>query len=208
MEPEPSSDAARPTEIVVPASHARAVPVAAGQRVEVVNTFGTQVVDTWAFERDDPSEYMSMAHTRSVNSRGWPQPGEAFVSTRRRPMLRLVEDTSPGPHDTLLCACNREIYAELGHVGYHRNCEDNLHEALNALGISVPLTPEPLNLFMNVVLAPDLSVLRASPTSRPGDFIALRAEMDLILVLSACPQDITIINSEDRTPRDVTVRMF
>lgn len=208
MEPETSKDqGAAAAEIVVPACYARAVRVAAGQRVEVVNTFGTQVVDTWAFNAHDPAEYMSMAHTRSVNSRGWPDNGQAFVSTRRRPMLRLIEDTSPGPHDTLLCACNREIYAELGHAGHHRNCEDNLHEALDAVGIGVALTPEPLNLFMNVVLAPDLSVIRASPTSRPGDVIAFRAEMDLVLVLSACPQDITIINSEDRTPRDVSVRV-
>lgn len=195
------------SEILVPARYARAIPVEAGQRVEIVNTFGTQVVDTWAFRRDDPSEYMSMAHTRSVNSRAWPAPGEAFVSTRRRPMLRLVGDTSPGRHDTLLCACNREIYAELGHHGPHRTCEDNLHEALGEIGLQVPLTPEPLNLFMNVVLAEDGTVVRASPISRPGDLVAFRAEMDLVLVLSACPQDITIINSEDRTPRDVIVRL-
>lgn len=194
-------------ETLVPARHGRAVALAAGETVEVVNIHGTQVVDTWAFRRDDPAEYMSMAHTRSVNSRGWPEPGQAFVSTRRRPMLRLLADTSPGAHDTLLCACSREIYAELGVAGPHRTCEDNLHEALAEAGLQVPLTPEPLNLFMNVVLAPDLTVIRASPTSRPGDAITFLVETDLVLVLSACPQDITIINSEDRTPRDVLVRV-
>ena len=191
----------------VPAGHGKAFVVARGQSVEIINTHGTQVVDTWAFARDDPGEFMSMAHTRSVNSRVWPRAGEAFVSIRRRPMLRLLADTSPGVHDTLLCACNRAIYAELGAAPDHRNCEDNLHEALSAVGKDVAFTPAPLNLFMNVGVSPEGAVIRGSPVSRPGDKIVFRAEMDLVVAFSACPQDITPINSEERTPRDVHVRI-
>jgi uncharacterized protein YcgI (DUF1989 family) len=191
----------------VPARHGRAAAVAAGETVEIVNTHGTQVVDTWAFARADPGEFMSMAHTRSVNSRLFPHPGQAFVSIRRRPMLRLLADTSPGVHDTLLCACNRAIYAELGADPAHRTCEDNLHEALAAHEVRIGFTPAPLNLFMNVAVGPDGAVIRGVPASRPGDRITLRAELDLLLVLSACPQDITAINSEDRTPRDVELRI-
>jgi uncharacterized protein YcgI (DUF1989 family) len=191
----------------VPARYGRAFMVAQGQSVEIINTHGTQVVDTWAFARADPAEFMSMAHTRSVNSRVWPSIGQAFVSIRRRPMLRLVADTSPGVHDTLLCACNRAIYAELGVAPDHRNCEDNLHEALGVAGVDVSFTPAPLNLFMNVGVSTDGSVVRGAPASRAGDRIVFRAEMDLIIVLSACPQDITPINSEERTPRDVHVRI-
>jgi uncharacterized protein len=195
------------SEFVVPARYGRAFRVGSGQTLEVVNIHGTQAIDAWAFNADDLAEYMSMAHTRSFNSRGFPAIGQAFMSTRRRPMLRVVRDTSPGRHDTLLCACNREIYLELGHTGPHRTCEDNLHEALGELGLRIPLTPEPLNLFMNVELAPDLTVIRGAPLSRPGDLIGFEAQMDLVVVLSACPQDITIINSEDRTPRDIAVRL-
>jgi uncharacterized protein YcgI (DUF1989 family) len=191
----------------VPAGHGRAVTLAAGQILEVINSHGTQVVDTWAFAPEDPAEFMSMAHTRSVNSRLWPRTGEAFVSLRRRPMLRLLADTSPGVHDTLLCACNAAIYAELGCTSYHRSCEDNLHEALAAAGVRVAFTPAPLNLFMNVRVAPDGALIRGSPASRPGERVVFRAERDLLVVLSACPQDITPINSEQRTPRDVRVRV-
>jgi uncharacterized protein YcgI (DUF1989 family) len=192
----------------IPANHGHLVSLKAGHILEVINTYGTQVVDTWAFNRDAPGEFMSMAHTRSVNSRVWPLPGQCFVSIQRRPMLCLLEDTSPGDHDTLLCACNRAIYAELGCTGYHRNCEDNLHEAMVAEGVDLPFTPAPLNLFMNVGLAPDGAVIRRSPSSRPGDRIVFRAEMDLLVVMSACPQDITPINSEARTPRDVQLRIL
>jgi uncharacterized protein YcgI (DUF1989 family) len=192
---------------IVPARYGLAVVLATGQVLEVINTFGTQVVDTWAFANPNVGEFMSMAHTRSFNSRVFPRIGEAFVSNARRPMLRLVIDTSPGVHDTLLCACNSAIYAELGCTDYHRNCEDNLHEALAAVGVRVPFTPAPLNLFMNVSLGREGEVIRGSPASRPGNRITLRAEMDLLVVMSACPQDITTINSEERTPRDVQVRI-
>ena len=191
----------------IPARYGRVLPAAAGQVLEVINTYGTQVVDTWAFARHDPAEFMCMAHTRSVNSRLWPHAGEAFVSIRRRPMLRLLADTSPGVHDTLLCACNPAIYAELGCTEYHRNCEDNLHEALAEAGVRIPFTPAPLNLFMNVGVAPDGALIRGAPASRPGDRIVFRAEMDLLVALSACPQDITPINSAARTPREVAVRV-
>jgi uncharacterized protein YcgI (DUF1989 family) len=189
--------------LTIPASHAAAVAVRKGEILDVVNTHGTQVVDTWAFNAGDRAEFMSMAHTRSVNSRVWPAFGQSFVSIKRRPMLYLIADTSPGVHDTLLCGCNRAIYAELGCTEYHRNCEDNLHEALAAAGMDVGFTPAPLNLFMNVAVAEDGAVVRAAPVSRAGDCISLRTGMDLVVVLSACPQDITPINGDARMPRDV-----
>lgn len=193
---------------VIPACRGKAVRLGAGARIRIVNTHGTQVLDTWAFNAAELSECMSMEHTRSVNSRIHPRTGDAFVSTRRRPMLRLVADTSPGRHDTLLCACNAAVYAELGCTTYHRSCEDNLHEALGAIGLSVPATPGPLNLFMNIPVAADGAIIREPPESQPGDSIELLAEMDLVLVLSACPQDITPINGLARTPRDAHYRIL
>ena len=193
---------------IVPAGHGRLVSLQAGECLAVINIFGTQVVDSWAFSRADPAECMSMAQSRSVNSRLFARPGQSFVSTRRRAMLRLVEDTSPGDHDTLLCACNSAIYRELGCTGYHRSCEDNLHEALATAGITLPFTPAPLNLFMNVGVGPGGTVLRRAPSSRPADRVVLQAAVDLHLVLSACPQDVTPINGDARTPRDVAFEVF
>jgi uncharacterized protein len=188
--------------ILIPARHGRAALVRQGRSVRVVNTHGSQVLDTWAFSRADPAEHMSMEHTRSFNSRLFPAVGDVMVTDRRRPILRWLEDTSPGRHDTLLPACNRSIYEELGCREYHRNCADNLHEALAELGLSVPFTPSPLNLFMNIPIGPDGAVVRLPPASRPGDRVVLRAEMDLVIVFSACPQDITPINGPACTPTD------
>lgn len=186
----------------VPATRGKAARVSSGQKVKLVNTHGTQVLDAWAFNAEDPTEHMSMAHTRSFNSTIYPTVGTVLVSSRRRPILTLVEDTSPGLHDMLLCACNREIYQELGVEAYHRNCQDNLHEALAELGLAVTDTPNPLNIFMNTPVLEDGSIDRRPPATKPGDYVVLRAEMDLVIAFSACPQDITPINGPELTPRD------
>lgn len=176
--------------------------------IEVVNTYGSQVLDTWAFAASEPTEHLSMEHTRSVNSRWRVGPGMVFVSNRRRPMLTLVEDTSPGIHDALLPACSPEIYRELGCLGWHASCEENLHAALREVDLSVPFTPGPLNLFMNVPIEETAGTLdRQPPTSRPGDQVVLRAEMELWVVFSACPQDVTPINGALRIPTDAHYRL-
>ena len=171
---------------LIPSRQGRAVRLDAPSLIEVVNTFGSQVVDTWAFAVTDPTEHMSMAHTRSVNSRWRVGQGTVFVSNRRRPMLSLVEDMSPGVHDILLPACSPEIYRELGCTGWHASCEENLHAALARADLAVSFTPAPLNLFMNVPLLSSGALDRQPPSSRPGDRVVLRAEMTLWLVFSAC----------------------
>ena len=186
--------------MLVPARHGVAVRVKAGDALKVVNTYGNQVLDTWAFNASDLDEYMSMAHTRSRNSRIFVAAGDALVSNHRRTMLTIEEDSSPGRHDILLCACNIWIYRELGVTDYHRNCADNLHEGLASLGVAVPWTPSPLNLFMNVPVDADGRLDRVPPASRPGDHVLLRAAFEVIVAISACPQDITAVNAGE--PRD------
>ena len=176
--------------------------VSKGQSIRVVNTHGQQVVDTWAFRRDDLAEFMSMEHTRTSLGRIIPTVGQSMVTNRRRPVLTLLEDTSGGIHDTLLAACDRYRYELLGCEEYHDNCTDNLSAALAELGLISPETPSPWNLFMNIPVAPDGSVSFEPPVSRPGDHLTLRAEMDCVVVFSACPQDIVPINGVDCTPTE------
>jgi uncharacterized protein len=194
-------------QFVLCARHGKGLRVDRGASVKVINTHGSQVVDTWAFSPSEPRQYSSMDHTRSVNSNIFANRGTMIVSNRREPMLLLSEDVSPGRHDTLLCPCNDVVYRELGCVGYHRSCSDNLHEVLGAFDVAFPFTPASLNLFMNVPVADDGSVTREPPASQPGDYVVLTAACDLLLVLSACPQDMTPINGVDRTPTDVLIEV-
>ncbi len=193
--------------VTIPARGGKAAFVEAGQRVWVINTHGQQVVDTWAFRRDELTEFMSMEHSRTFLSRIMARVGDNMVTNHRRPILTLVEDTtvegdSAGIHDTLLAACDRYRYELLGCEGYHDNCTDNLAAALAELGLTPPETPSPWNLFMNIPVASDGTVSFQAPVSRPGDSVTLRAEMDCVVAFSACPQDIVPINGVDCIPTE------
>ncbi len=186
----------------IPARSGKAAPVARGQKVKVVNTHGQQVVDTWAFSQRDLREFMSMEHTRATLTKMRPEVGDALCSNRRRSILTLVEDTSPGVHDTLLAACDDYRYRLLGCTEYHDNCTDNLRAALHELGLTPPETPSPLNLFMNIPWEADGGLAFAAPVCRAGDYVLLEANLDIILAFSACPQDILPINGEAREPTE------
>ena len=193
--------------VTIPARGGKAAFVEAGQRIRVINTHGQQVVDTWAFRRDELTEFMSMEHSRTFLSRIMARVGDSMVTNHRRPILTLVEDTtvegdSAGIHDTLLAACDRYRYELLGCEGYHDNCTDNLAAALAELGLTPPETPSPWNLFMNIPVASDGTVSFQAPVSRPGDSVTLRAEMDCVVAFSACPQDIVPINGVDCIPTE------
>ncbi len=186
----------------IPARRGVAVRVPAGQNVRVVNTHGQQVVDTWAFATDDTSEFMSMEHTRAGLLRLAPRVGDTLLTNRRRSILTLIEDSSGGVHDTLIAACNRHRYRQLGVTGHHDNCTDNLHAAMAELGLRAPETPCPLNLFMNVPVGPGDTLAFEPPVSTPGSHVLLRAEIDLVVAFSACPQDILPVNGRNRTPTE------
>ena len=182
---------------VIPARRAVSVRVPRGARLRVINTHGQQVVDAWAFV--DAAEWMSMEHSRLHMGRVNPRVGSTLVTNRRRPVLTLVDDTSGGIHDTLLAACDAARYELLGAPG-HDNCTDNLHAALASAGLAVPCTPSPLNLFENAPPGPGGELEIAAPVSTPGSHVTLRAELDALVVLSACPQDLAPTNGPG--PRD------
>ena len=194
-------------EITIPARRGKALRLRAGQCVDVVNTHGEQVVDTWAFNAADAGEFMSMEHSRAGMLRLIPRPGDTLLSNRRRPILSMVEDNSGGIHDTLIAACDRWRYEGLGVVGYHDNCQDNLWAAMQEIGFVIGETPSPLNLFMNIPVGPDGGVSFEAPVSTPGSFVRLRAEMDVVMAFSACPQDILPINGRGCCPTEAHLRL-
>jgi uncharacterized protein len=193
--------------ITIPARQGKAMTLRRGQHVKVINTHGQQVVDTWAFNSAALTECMSMEHTRTALSRIMVRVGDSLVTNQRRPILTLVEDTSPGIHDTLIAACDRYRYALLGCTTYHDNCTDNLAAALTALGLQALETPSPWNLFMNIPVQADGSLSFEPPVCKPGDYILLRAELDCVVAFSACPQDIVPINGVACTPTEAHLEL-
>jgi uncharacterized protein YcgI (DUF1989 family) len=185
--------------LIVPAREGRALRIPAGRSLRVVDLEGQQVGDLFAFVDGDVAEYASAEHTRVGLSRLFPRVGESFLTNRRRPILTLVADDSPGLHDMLCAACDPTRYATLGWSGWHASCEENLRAAMASAGYPETDVPQPVNLFMHVPVASDGSLGFEPARTRPGDSVTLRAELPAIVVLSACPQDLVPINGPGPT---------
>jgi uncharacterized protein YcgI (DUF1989 family) len=137
----------------------------------------------------------------------FPRAGEQFVTNTRRPILLLEEDATPGVHDMLCAACDPERYEGLGVEGWHASCQENMQTALRAIGVEPPrFAPQPINLFMNTPAQADTTIGWYPAPTKAGDSVTLRAEIDLVLVVSACPQDIVAIN--DRNPGPIEIELL
>jgi uncharacterized protein YcgI (DUF1989 family) len=108
-------------------------------------------------------------------------------------------------HDTLMAACDLYRYKNLGVHGYHDNCADNMRLALKAIGLRAREVPQPFNLWMNIPIRPDYSIEWLAPVSKAGDYVELKALMDCVVVMSACPQDIIPINALNPLEVEFTV---
>ncbi|PRX49356.1 hypothetical protein B0I33_103391 [Prauserella shujinwangii] len=191
--------------VEVPAREGRLVRLAAGRRVRVTTETGGQVGDLFAFTGDDLSEHLSAAHTRAHLDRLFPAVGEQFVTDRRRPILTLVEDTSPGRHDLLIPACDPARYRALGVTSPHASCAENLRHALAGLGRELPVVPQPVNVFMDIPVDPAGGLAWLPSPAPPGAAITFEAVRDSVVVVSACPQDLVGINARGPQPLVVEV---
>lgn len=116
-----------------------------------------------------------------------------MVTNRRRPLLKIIEDSASATQDTLLAVCDRYRYELLGCKVYHRNYTDSFWEAMVEIGGKPVELTSPFNLWQNTPVEPDGTIKPNPPVMKKGDFIVLRAEMDLVMCLSACPQGIISI---------------
>ena len=138
--------------IEVPGYEGRALCVSTGELIRVTDVRGTQIGDVFALSERNPEEHLSAAETRSVTWRLFPRVGESFYTNLRRPILKFVEDRSPGIHDMLFSACDQPMFEELGFVGAHANCRDNYLNAVAEFGVSLNVVPDPVNIFQNTPL--------------------------------------------------------
>lgn len=186
---EPARNAGPPVDSVyIPNSEGRALRVSEGRSIIITDLEGGQIGDTWAFSEADLGEYLSDAHTRVATERLMPQVGDTFVTNRRRPILTFEEDASSGPHDFLIASCDATRYASLGVKGWHPNCQENMVKALSAMGREPQVIPQPINFFQNTPFGPDGRLTWLPSNTSAGDHVKLRAEMDLVVVVTACPQ--------------------
>ena len=132
------------------------------------------------------------AHTRCISFR---KIGDVLRTNRRRPILTLIEDTSGGVHDTLIAACDRYRYAFLGRRGPSRQLHRQSVRRHGGARARAAGSAEPAQSFHEHSMGGGRHArLRGAAQAVPGGYVRLRAEMDLVIAFSACPQDILPIN--------------
>ena len=194
-----------------------AVELKKGQRLRLIDLEGKQVVDMCVFNRTNPHEKLSTSWSRT---RRKPKPGEGWTSADRlvvgdillstlcRPMLTIVEETAEpkGIHDTHIRMCNTVLY-EMHGVGPKKGCFETVSEVIKPYGVAPEDIPDPFNTFMNLQYDCDEKRwVTREPVTKPGDYIEYRAEMDLLVAFSNCPEDtLTATNAYHCTPVQVQV---
>jgi uncharacterized protein YcgI (DUF1989 family) len=158
-----------------------------GETLIVIDPEGEQVADLLAFNADDIDEVISSGRTLDYAERIYLTTGDTLYSNRSNPLLTIVAD-SVGRHDFLLTPCSVDTFHHFyPDLPPHRGCFGNLAEALAPYGVTPDRIPVAFNCFMNVPVDGETGRLRVlPPISKAGDAIAFRAEMDLVIGLTAC----------------------
>lgn len=158
-----------------------------GQTLTVIDPEGRQVSDLLAYARDDIREVISSGRTLDYANRLYLTTGDRLYSNRSNVMLEIVEDRV-GRHDFLLTPCSKDTFRIIyGDTDPHRGCFGNLAAALEPYGVQPDMIPVAFNCFMNVPIDGATGNFTVEPPlSKAGDFITFRAEMDLVVGLTAC----------------------
>lgn len=172
-----------------------------GELLRIVDPTGEQVSDMMSFALDDMREWLSSGRTIDYANTIYLTTGHVLYSNRSRPMWTIVEDTV-GRHDFLLTPCSPETFSIIyGTTGHHPSCFENLCRALAPFGVAPDAIPTTLNVFMNVEVAASGELRILPPRSRAGDYLLLRAEMDMAVGVTACSAELS--NNGSFKPIDV-----
>ena len=162
-----------------------------GDLLQVIDPEGEQVSDLTAFNLEDHKEWLSSGRSIDYANTIYLTTGHLLYSNRSRPMFTIGRD-DVGRHDFLLTPCSPETFSIIyKNTAPHPSCFHNLHSNLADFGITPDAIPTTFNIFMNVEVLPSGELRIGPPRSRPGDMLELRAEMDLIVGLTACSAEMS-----------------
>ncbi len=187
----------------LPAGEPWLYTVKAGQILRMIDLEGNQAVDTIFYNADDTDESYSMTDTLQHQGGIYLTAGSVLMSNRGRAMLTIVADTC-GRHDTLggACAAESNTVRYAIQKKFMHNCRDNyliaLAHADNGMN-KRDLVPN-INFFMNVPVTPEGGLTFDDGLSAPGKYVEMRAEMDVLVLVSNCPQLNNPCNAYNPTP--------
>lgn len=197
-------------DVRIDAATALSYEVKEGQYIQIIDVQGRQCSDFLAFDAEQLAEGvergLDSTATRYFMEKAYPQPGlhDRFYSPDLVPLVEVIRDTV-GRHDTFGLACNPKFYADHGYPG-HVNCTENFNEQLDPYGVAPSEGWPALNLFFNTMFNEHNICVVDEPWSRPGDYVLMRAGMDLVCASSACPDDIDAANAW--VPTDIHMRVY
>ncbi|GAA1538952.1 DUF1989 domain-containing protein [Nocardioides humi] len=177
-------------EIVPARSHLPAFVLEAGDVLRVEDLAGQQAADVVLAPLDDPRDWLSCIYTQLLNRTTRITAGHVLYSKRARPLAAVVADTA-GVHWFGGGCCSAETNAFRYGAAPGGSCRENLVLSLagriaGAMDLELDACA---SLFMNIAVAGDGGMEIVAPTSGPGDHVDLRAERDLLVAVSACPQE-------------------
>lgn len=191
------------TEIVVGPDRAGAVVARRGQLLTVTDVEGRQPAALFGITLDDPRVFLSPHHTRVFSNSFMLRLGMRLVTNHRRPILVLGKDTVD-TNDLLLPAVDGDYLVRHGHPGRVGTVE-NAARAFADSGIEPPKLPDPVNLFLNVGLETDGSIVPGPLRSRAGDHVTFRVVIDATFVVATIAKDVGHWDDGPSTPLGVRV---
>ena len=189
--------------VVAPGGHWGRV-LTQGQTLRIVDLEGQQAVDFLCYNAARPEERYNAADTMKLAGSIFVTKGAGLYSGLGRKLFTVVEDTC-GFHDTIGGCCSSEINELRYGVKDTPNCRDNFLRALESFGLGKKDIVANVNWFMYVPVEGDGTMAIIHGPSKPGDYVELRAEVDVIAVLSNCPQIYNPANAYKPTPIRVQV---
>ena len=177
-----------------------------GQIIRIEDSYGQQAVDTLFYCLDDFTERYSNQDTMRVQGGAYVGVGTQVMSSEGRVMLTVTAD-SCGRHDTAAGACSCESNSvRFGHdTKYLHACRDNFILEVSRHGMSKRDIVPNINFFMNVPIKPNGEMTIVDGISKSGDYVELVAEMDVLCVISNCPQINNPCNGFDPTPIRIVI---
>jgi urea carboxylase-associated protein 1 len=194
---------------VVPAGEYWIYVVRKGETLRIVDLEGNQAVDTLFYNADDPAEHYSAIDTIREQGNLYLSTGTVLRSDLCRPMLTITADTV-GRHDTIGGACSTEsntVRYALDKKSMHA-CRDSFLLAVvenDQYGLTKRDIAHNINFFMNVPMTPDGGLQFADGLSAPGKYVEMVAEMNIIALISNCPQLNNPCNAYNPTPIEVLI---
>ncbi len=186
-------------DVVVPACEPWSARLKKGDRLRLIDLEGRQAVDFLCYNAADTAERYNAANTLKLNNNIYLGEGCVLWSVRARKMMTIVED-SCGYHDTLYGCCSIEVdEVRFGKTNL-RGCQSNFEAELSKYGMGAKDMAANINFFMYVRVAAEGALAIAEGLSKPGDYVELRAEMDVLVVISNCPERDNLAAGGEPTP--------